>query len=119
MQVISCIVAPILDHAFFKQAVFEQDIGERFLEVAHLAAQVLDLAGCGLALGVTRQALLAGFEEFLRPFVVEALRDALAPAQLGDGIFAAQPFKNNADLVLRTVSFARLAADLTDMLLGR
>ena len=97
-------VAPILDHAFFKQAVFEQDIGKRLFEVTHLASQILNLAGCRLAFGVTRQALLTGLEELLRPFVVEALRDPLAPAQLGDRILAAQSFKDNADLVFRAVA---------------
>ena len=73
-------VVPIRDHAFFKQPVLEQDIGQRLLEGAHLTAQFLDLAGRRLAFGVARQALLAGFQELLRPFVVETLRDPIAAA---------------------------------------
>ena len=73
-------VAPIREHTFFKQPVLEQDVGQRFLEGAHLTAQFLDLAGRRLAFGVARQALLAGFQELLRPFVVETLRDPIAAA---------------------------------------
>jgi len=83
------VVVPIRDHAFFEQAVLQQNIRQSFLESAHLAAQVLNLAGGCLALGIARQPLLAGFQELLRPLVIEALCDAFAPAQLGDGIFAA------------------------------
>ena len=39
---------------FFKQMVFEQDISQRLFKIAHLTAQILDLTGCRLALGVAR-----------------------------------------------------------------
>jgi hypothetical protein len=40
---ISCAVSPIPGHAFFQQPVFQHLFGKRLLEVAHLAAQILDL----------------------------------------------------------------------------
>jgi hypothetical protein len=74
--------------------------------LVHFATQVLDLAGRGLAFSVTQNALLAGFEKLLRPFVVEALRDPLTPAQLGDRVLAAQALPYNVDLRFRDVAFA-------------
>jgi hypothetical protein len=112
-------VVPIRDHAFFEQPVLEQDVGQRLLEGAHLSAQLLDLAGRRLAFGVTRQPLLAGFQELLRPFVIEALRDPLAPTQLRDRVLAAQAFQDDADPLFRAVLLACYAADLADMGFGR
>ena len=46
--------------------------------------EVLDLVGGRRTRRVAGQAPLAGFQELLRPAVVQALGDALAAAQLGD-----------------------------------
>ena len=40
-------------------------------------------------------------ESFLRPAVVQAPRDPLAPAVLGDAVLAAQPGEHDPDLLLR------------------
>ena len=48
-----------------------------------------------------------------------ALGNAFPSAQLGNRILSAQPFQDDADLLFRTIALAGLAADLTDMLLGR
>jgi hypothetical protein len=47
MREISCVAFPTLEHAFFKQAVFECEIGDHFFERLGFAAQVFDLAGRG------------------------------------------------------------------------
>jgi len=77
MQGISFVVAPIRDHAFFQQAVLQRQVGDRFLQRAGFAAQVLNFTGRRSTGRVTRQPPLAGFQEFLRPGVVEALGDPL------------------------------------------
>lgn len=45
-----------------------------------------------------RCSVVAGVQEFLRPFTIQALHDAFAPAQLSERIFAAQASKDHADL---------------------
>jgi len=65
-----------------------------------LTTQVVDLGAGGLALGVAGQAALAGLEELLGPGVVEVRTTAFATAQLGDGLFPAEAFQNDADLFL-------------------
>ena len=57
--------------------------GDDFLQIARLAAKNLDLVAGGGTRGVARQPLLAGFEEFLRSVVIQALGDPFAPAQRG------------------------------------
>ena len=103
----------------YRQNVSFWNKGSASRRVAHFAAQILDLAGCGLAFGVARQSLLAGFQELLRPLVVEALGNAFTPAQLCNGVFASKPFQDYADLVFGRVLLAGLAADLTDVFFGR
>src|SRR3546814_10041140 len=83
MRDTSFVVAPIRDHAFFQQTVFECQVGHAFLQGAGLAAQVLHLASGRGSSGVAGQAALASFHELLRPGVVQALRDAFLAAQLG------------------------------------
>ena len=51
-------------------------------------------------------------EELLRPTVIQALGNALLTTQLGYAVLAAQTGKNNADLLLRGISLARLAPDV-------
>src|SRR5690606_32756403 len=63
--------------------------------------------------------LLAGFQEFLRPGVIKALRDPLAPAQRRDRLFAAQALQHDADLLLGRILLAGCAADVFDDLLCR
>ena len=44
MRDTSFVVAPIRDHAFFQQAVFQRQVGHAFLQGAGFAAQVLYLS---------------------------------------------------------------------------
>ena len=78
----------------------------------HYAAPVLDLARGRLAGGIPRKPLLAGFQELLRPAVVEALGDPFPTAQLGDAVLAAQAREHNPDLLFSRISLARLAPDI-------
>jgi hypothetical protein len=43
----------------------------------------------------------AGLQELLRPGVIQALSDALAPAEFRDAVFATQAIQHNADFLLR------------------
>src|SRR3954470_16786372 len=61
---------------------------------------------------------VAGFEELLRPGVIQAFGDAFATAQRGDAVLAAQPLQHDADLVLGRVMLAGGAADVSHDLLG-
>ena len=94
------------------QPVLQHLVDKRFLEVMHLAAPVLDLARGRLAGGIPRKPLLAGFQELLRPAVVEALGDPFPAAQLGDAVLAAQVREHNPDLLFSRIFLARLAPDI-------
>src|ERR1041384_5887793 len=69
--------------------------------------------------GVAGQALLAGFQKFLRPTVIEVLHYPLAPTQLGDAVLAAQSGKYDPDLLLGRELAPGGATDLFDNLLRR
>jgi hypothetical protein len=107
-------VSPIRDHAFFEQSQLERLLGHDFLQLLGLALEILDLVGGRSAGGVARQAPLAGLQELFRPTVVEALGDALAAAQLGDRVLAAQAVQHDADLLFGRVTLARRPADVLD-----
>src|SRR5436309_8125517 len=96
---ISCDILPIREHAFFKQAVLQRRFGQRLLQLARLGPQRFDLVGRRLARRIAGEPALAGLQELLRPAVIHALRNALLATELGDTGLAAQPFKNNADLL--------------------
>src|SRR5919205_3695450 len=82
---------------FFEQAVLEGEIGHHLLEGGSLPAQAPDLVRGGLPGGIARQALLAGLQEVLGPAVVHVGRDALAPAELGNAVLAAQALQHDPD----------------------
>ena len=82
----SCFVSPIRDHAFFEQAQLERLLGNDLFQLLGLALEVLDLAAGRSAGRVAGEPALAGFEELLRPTVVEALGDAFAAAEFGDRV---------------------------------
>lgn len=84
---------------FFEQAVLERQAGHRLLEGRGLRPQLLHLGRGGLAGRVPGQPLLPGLEELLRSAVVQARRDPLAPAKLGDALLAAQALQHDADLL--------------------
>jgi hypothetical protein len=79
----SCI-APSPVGTFFQRPILQQRLGQRFFEPGRLAVQFLNLVTNGLAGGVSGQTLLAGFQEFLRPTVVQVVVDAFFAAQLGE-----------------------------------
>ena len=103
MRGASCFVAPIPDHAFFEQAQFERLLGDDFLQLLGLALEILDLVAGRGPRGVAGEPPLAGFQELLRPAVIEALGNAFAPAQLGDRVLAAQAVQDDADLLFGRV----------------
>ena len=88
------------------------------LQLVVLATQLGDLGGVGLAYGVAHQAAFAGLEKLLGPVVVEVWADALATAELGDGLLAIEPLEYDADLLFTGELAAGLALDLADDLLG-
>jgi hypothetical protein len=51
------------------------------------------------ARAVSPASRFAGLEEFLRPAMVHRRGDALAAAQFGDALLAAEPFQDDADLL--------------------
>ena len=57
-------VAPIRDHAFFKQAVLERQVGHAFLESQCFTAQILDLVTGGGTGRVPGQTAFASLKEF-------------------------------------------------------
>ena len=93
-------VSPIPGHAFFEQTQLEGLLGDDLFQFLRFATEVLHVAGVGGPLGVAGQAALAGFEEFLRPAVVEAFGDPFPTAEFGDRDFAAQAVEDDADLLL-------------------
>jgi hypothetical protein len=107
-------VSPIRDHAFFEQTQFERLLSHDFLQLLGLALEILDLVAGRCTGSVARQAPLAGFQELLGPTVVETLGNALAAAQLGDRVFAAQAVQHDADLLFGRVALARCSADVLD-----
>src|ERR1700688_5048799 len=99
MRSISCLVLPIPDHVFFEQTIFERQFSDDLLQCAGLAAQVLYLVRGRGPCSVASQPPLAGFQEVLRPAIIEVLDDPFATAQLGDALLAAQALQHNADLL--------------------
>ena len=118
MRGITFAVSPSPGQAFFEQPVLQNLFGKRLLEVAHLTAQVLDLARGRLAGGIPRKPLLAGFQELLRPTIVQTFGDPLPAAQFGDAVLAAQTREHNPDLLLGRILLARLTPDVAYRRLG-
>ena len=89
-------------------------LGDDLFQFLRFASEVLDVAGIGGPLGVTGQAAFAGFEELLRPTVVEAFGDAFPTAQFGDRGLAAQAVEDAAEncrRVARLMSLTSRSAD--------
>lgn len=78
-----------------------QKRGHRIGAVEVSAVQSRQSVGGGLLpRRVAGEATLASFEELLRPAVMEALGDPLAPAQFGDRVFAPKTGHDDPDLIL-------------------
>jgi hypothetical protein len=103
---------------FFKQPQPERLFGGDHFEGTCLVAKHLDLVGGGGAGRVASQAALAGFKEFLGPSLVKALGDGLVAAQGRDALLAAQPFEDDADLVLGRVVLTGVTANVTHYIFG-
>ena len=59
------------------------------LKIARLLAQHFHLVAGGRPRRIAGKPLLAGFQELLRPVVIQALSDAFAAAQRGDRLLTA------------------------------
>jgi hypothetical protein len=90
MRDISFVVAPTVEHAFFKQSEFERLFRNNLLQITRHAAQVFDFISIGSTCRVPRQTPFSSLHEVLGPFVIDALRDAFTAAQLSDAVFAPQ-----------------------------
>src|SRR3954471_2689813 len=119
MRDTSFVVSPIRDHAFFEQPQGERLLGDYLLQLLCLTAQVLDLLRTGRSCRIPGKPALACLKELLRPAVVQALGNPLAPAQLGNAGFAANPVQHDSDLVFSRIVLARRAADVLYKLFGR
>ena len=62
----------------FEQTVLEGEVGDGLLEGGRLDPKIFHLGARCLACGIASKAALPGFEELLRPAVVQARHDALA-----------------------------------------
>ena len=108
MRDTSFLVAPMPDHAFFEQPVLQHLLGQSLLQITRLGTKRFHLIGGGLACRIAGQALLACFQELLRPTVIQALRDTLAAAQRGNTLLATQTFKYDTYFLFRRIKPARL-----------
>src|SRR6476661_9901519 len=106
-------------HAFFELPQFERLLGNNFLQVLRLAPELLDLIGRCRTCGVSGKPALASLEELLRPRVIHALGDALAPTQLGDRSFAAQAVEHDADLLFGRMVLPSCPTNVADKVLRR
>src|SRR5690606_29238111 len=84
-----------------------------------LFAQHLYFVTGGGTCCVAGKPLLAGFQEFLRPVVIKALGNPLAPTQRGDRFLSTQSLQNDADLLFSTILLAGCTTNVLDDLLRR
>src|SRR5687768_16317189 len=101
---------PHLRSCFFENPQCQRLLGDDLLEIARLLAQHLHLVAGGGARRVAGEPLLASFEEFLRPVVVQALGDPAA--QRGNRLLAAQALEHDADLLFSRILLAGRSADV-------
>src|SRR5579863_5907934 len=119
MQGISCLVLPIPVQTFFEQAVLQGQVSHDLLQCGGLATKILDLTRRRGTRRVTSQPALAGLQELLGPAVIHRGGDALAAAQLGDVLLAAQPLQNDTNLLFRRIMSTSLTSDVFDDLVCR
>jgi len=106
------VVSPKPGYALFEQTVLQIEIGQTFLQIAGVAAQVLHFVRGRSTRSVTSKPALASLDELRGSSVIQTLGNAFAAAQLGDGVIAAQAREDDADLVLGREVPTGLAADI-------
>jgi hypothetical protein len=104
--------------AFFEQAVLDQNLSQRLLELPGFSLELFDFVRGCLTRRVASQSLLAGLQKLLRPTVIEVLVDAFLAAKLSYADLSAKPLQNNADLLLGRMMPACGSANISDSLLG-
>lgn len=97
---------------FFEQPQFEGLLRENLLQIAGLAAQVLDLGRGRRSRRVARQAFLPGLEELLRAAIIQAPGNAVASVQFGNAVLALQTIQHALDLLFRRMLFASGPTDV-------
>ena len=112
MRGISFDVSPIRDHAFFKKAQLQCLLGNDFLQITRFTAQGRNFARRSRSGRITGKPTLACLEKLLRPFVINGLGDAFSTAKFGNGLFATQAIKDNADLFFCRVLLSRCPASV-------
>jgi hypothetical protein len=116
MRGISFVVSPIRDHAFFKKPQFQGLLGNHFFQFTRLATKIRHFTRRGCSGGIAGKPALPSFQKLLRPFATDALGNAFTTAKFGNGLFATQPIKDNADLFFCQVLLTRCPADVLDRL---
>ena len=111
-------VLPIPDHASFKHAVFHQQLGQGFFQRGGLSAQVFRLIRGGLPNGITGQAFLAGFQEFLAPPVIHIGINSFPASQFGNAGFASKAFQYNANLFFCGITASGSTTNIANRLLS-
>src|SRR5260370_35765586 len=99
MRGTSFLVSPTPDHAFFEKTQFERLLGDNFLQLSRLTAQILDLAARGRPRRIAGKPPLAGLQELLGPTVVKALGNPLAPAHYRNPVLAAHAPQYDPELL--------------------
>jgi hypothetical protein len=84
--------------------VSQRQIGNRLFQGTGLTAQVLNFSGRRSTSRVASQPPFAGFQEFLRPGVVEALDYPFLAAQLGDAVFAPKPIQHDPGPLMKSAA---------------
>ena len=75
-------------------------LSDGLLQITVLALDIPDFAGIGFACGITRQALLARFQEILAPAIVEIGVDAFVATLLGDRTLTALAIEYDTNFLL-------------------
>src|SRR4029077_12597656 len=100
---------PIRDHAFFKQSVFEGEVGDDLLQGLRLAAKILHLVGGRGARRVAGKPPFTGLKELLRPAIGTSMRLCLrgGRARLSSPPCVVLPGRCGSSLQLKSVDASR------------
>ena len=98
MRGISFVVAPIRNHAFFKEPEFQGLLGNDLFQITRFAAKGFNLACRSRPRRIAGKPTLASLKELLRPLVIDALGNAFAAAKFGNGFLTSQSIQHDADL---------------------